>query len=111
MKLPLSILVIGDDVTTESVEKGLRDTNPKLHIIHQDSIEKALGLLESEHYDLIVSTYGTDDMDGSQLVKSVKAKCRVPLLIIQKPGDEDGILSDLTDGLDFYLIQAGKHRE
>lgn len=108
MKPPVSILVVGDDKKTEALRVGLRDTDLKIKTAFSESGNEALSLIEKDHYDLIISLYGTRDMDGPRLIEAIVVKKGdIPLAVIVNQGNEESILNDLAGGLDFDLIAAG----
>lgn len=107
MATPFSLLIIGNDSTAEIIRKGLEDLNIKIKTEFLRSGKKALPVIESGEYDLIISEYKTRDLSRSDLVESLKEKCRnIPLAIIADPEDEKDILKDLYSGTEFGLVPS-----
>ena len=65
------------------------------------------GLEEAVHNspDLVLLDLGLPDVDGTELLKMIRAVSAVPVIVITARGDDEVVVSTLDSGADDYLIK------
>jgi len=65
------------------------------------------GLEEAVHNspDLVLLDLGLPDVDGTELLKMIRAVSQVPVIIITARGDDEVVVSTLDSGADDYLVK------
>ena len=70
--------------------------------------QEGLGLLEAEHFDLLVLDLMLPDMDGYEVLRRVRSDERyndIPILILSARADPDAISKGMELGADGYLTK------
>ncbi len=73
-----------------------------------DSAGKALEGLElavKDHPDLVIMDLGLPDVDGTELLRMIRAVSEVPVVVITARGEDDVVVSTLDAGADDYLVK------
>lgn len=66
--------------------------------------EEALDLLHSSKFDAVISDYQMSQMDGIELLKTVKSENPdMPFILFTGRGREEVVIEALNNGADFYL--------
>ena len=94
------------EVTKEFLEKG-----GEIQVESEDAAESVLPRLLRNRYDVIVSDYQMPNMNGLQLLKSLK-RCgyTTPFIIFTGKGREEIAIEALNSGASFYLQKGGDPR-
>lgn len=71
---------------------------------------EGLGLLEKKKYDLIISEWNMPNMDGLDLLKSVRSSKNlylqnVPFIILTTESKKENILAAINAGVNNYIIK------
>lgn len=75
-------------------------------ISHFDSGERALAVLDVEHFDLIILDVMLPGIDGFQVCRKVRqADSRVPILMLTARGEDADRVEGLENGADDYLTK------
>ena len=102
---PLRVLVIDDE---PPIRKLLR-VGLSAHgyqIIEASSGKMALEFLGGQTPDLIVLDLGLPDMQGHELLRTMRARNdRVPIVVLSSRDDEDGKVQALDSGADDYVTK------
>lgn len=81
------VLVIDDNATNLKIlQTQLQQW--MLAPVLADSAEKALDILKSQTFDLIITDMQMPDMDGLQLSRCIKSKYNTPIILLSSIGDE-----------------------
>lgn len=84
------------------MEQGLRITTAS-------SARKAMELIESRHFDVVVSDYQMPRMDGIELLKLLRSKrINVPFVLFTGWGREDVAIAALNNGADYNIQKGGE---
>ena len=73
-----------------------------------ESASKAIEGLElavKDHPDLVVMDLGLPDVDGTELLRMIRAVSEVPVVVITARGEDDVVVSTLDAGADDYLVK------
>ncbi len=102
---PLRVLVIDDEPPIRKLLRvGL--TAHGYQTIEASSGKMALELLGLEPPDLIVLDLGLPDMQGHELLRTMRARNdRVPIVVLSSRDDEAGKVQALDSGADDYLTK------
>jgi DNA-binding response OmpR family regulator len=75
---------------------------------HVESADRALQGLElavKGSPDLVVMDLGLPDVDGTELLRMIRAVSQVPVIVITARGADDVVVSTLDSGADDYLVK------
>ena len=101
---PFQILIVEDD---PSIRK-LISTTLKLHgytYITAADGKEAVMLSLSVKPDLILLDLGLPDMDGMDIIRSVRSWSQLPIIVISARGNDRDKISALDEGADDYLTK------
>jgi len=104
----ISVLYIDDDqVLLDSGRQYMEhDTNIKVNTVL--SAREALQLLKTDVFDAIISEYEMPDIDGIQLLKSVREKFpKIPFIIFTGKNREEIFIESINNGADYYVKKGG----
>ncbi|NHJ84890.1 MAG: PAS domain S-box protein [Asgard group archaeon] len=106
----IKILLVDDEENLLEVSKVyLERINDKVHITTADSALTALGILEKEPFDIIISDYQMPKMDGLQFLSKLRSDGNdIPFIIFTGKGREEVVIQALNLGADFYLQKGGE---
>jgi two-component system cell cycle response regulator CtrA len=99
----MDILLIEDDPTTShSVELMLKRAN--IGVAHADLGEEGLGLALAHHYDLILLDLGLPDMEGLDVLRTLRAaNVDTPILVLTGSDDDEVMMESFDIGATDYL--------
>ena len=102
---PLRVLVIDDEPPIRKLLRvGL--TAHGYQTIEASSVKMALELLGREPPDLILLDLGLPDMQGHELLRTMRARNdRVPIVVLSSRDDEAGKVQALDSGADDYVTK------
>lgn len=100
----LKVLVVDDEPPIRKLLRmGLATAN--YHILEAPNAKTALGLL-SENPDLVILDLGLPDMDGHELLRTIRSRAEnVPIVVLSSRGDEAGKVRALDYGADDYVTK------
>lgn len=99
-----SIVVIEDDQhIRQSIARLLAESG-------HDVVTSGTAMAGLEHTvqgapDLVLLDLGLPDLDGTELLKMIRAVTAVPVIVITARGDDEAVVSTLDGGADDYLIK------
>lgn len=99
-----SVLLVEDDQT-------IRQRLSEFLSSRGHSVEAAATGMDGVHeatsgdFDIIVLDLGLPDLDGTQVLKMIRAVSKVPIIVATARDDEDEIVSVLGDGADDYVVK------
>jgi two-component system KDP operon response regulator KdpE len=101
---PLTVLVVDDEPPIRRLLRmGL--STQGYHILDAPTAKAALELL-AQSPDLIILDLGLPDMEGLELLRTIRARSeRVPIVVLSSRGDEGGKVAALDLGADDYLTK------
>jgi len=67
--------------------------------------EEACALIASESPDLVLLDLGLPDMDGTEVIKTVRSKSELPIIVISARMDESDKVQALDIGADDYITK------
>jgi two-component system KDP operon response regulator KdpE len=100
----LKILVIEDDkyisnFIAMSLEKG------HYQVISADSGAAGMFMFTSYHPDIILLDLGLPDMDGLEIIRSIRETSEIPILVVSARGQEREKIEALDLGADDYITK------
>ena len=100
---PVIIVIEDDPPILRFLRTGLRAQNFTVH----EAVTGKQGIIEAEvrKPDLIILDLGLPDMDGVEVVKSVRTWSSVPILILSARSHEQNKIDALDAGADDYLTK------
>ena len=104
MTIREKILVIEDEKSISHFISTVLNNNG-YEAMQAQTGEEALSMISSHCPDLIILDLGLPDMDGSEIIRSVRAWSRMPIIIISARSAEIDKASALDMGADDYLTK------
>ena len=101
---PFHILIVEDD---QSV-RNLISTTLKVHgysFVAAGSAGEAILLSVSDKPDLVLLDLGLPDMDGVEVIRSIRSWSTLPVIVISARGDDSDKIQALDEGADDYLTK------
>ena len=109
LKIPMKILLVDDD--TEFLEQAklfLEMNDSSFNVTVCETASNALGKLEDDNFDIIVSDYMMPVMGGLVFLKKIREKGDdIPFIIFTGKGREEVAMDALNLGADRYLQKGG----
>jgi DNA-binding NtrC family response regulator len=99
-----SVLIIDDDFAALKALTSLVTALGAQKVSEAESAEDGLTLLEKQRFDLIISDYRLDGMNGVEFLENVRARGnKTPVLVLSGAPDKAGVIrtSQLTKA-DFF---------
>ena len=107
-KVKLRVLQVDDESSFLKVAKQCLEMQGPFQIDTAESVEEALGKLEKERYDAIVSEYQMPGKDGLVFLKELRMKGNnTPFVIFTGKGREEVAIEALNLGANGYFIKSG----
>ncbi|MDO4982967.1 MAG: response regulator transcription factor [Eubacteriales bacterium] len=104
MKVRDKILVVDDEKTISGYIKAVLTSNG-YDVIVSGSGSEALSMISSHCPDLVVLDLGLPDMDGTDIISSVRSWTQLPIIVVSaRTHEQDKVLS-LDLGADDYLTK------
>src|SRR5271169_2794161 len=106
--MPLDVLIVDDSAAIRKiVQRVLRQAELPLGQIYEagDGLE-ALKTLEGQHVDLVLADINMPNMDGIQLLESIKANDKwkhLPVVMVTTEGSESKVMSAAKLGAVGYV--------
>jgi PAS domain S-box-containing protein len=108
-KSVIHVLHIDDDPSLQEITKlMLLDLDSSFQIDCACSVDEALEILSTRHYDVVVSDYEMPQKDGLQFLKELREqKNDVPFILFTGKGREEVVIKALNLGADGYINKQG----
>lgn len=108
MSKSLNILVVDDSTTMQRIIKNtLHRLNFNNITLANDGVE-ALDLILSNSYDLLITDWNMPNMNGLELVKTVRSKQKyadLPIIMVTTEGGKAEVITALRAGVNNYIVK------
>ena len=98
------ILIVEDEANIRSFIKANLETSD-YQVLCAETCALGMMMYASHHPDLIVLDLGLPDMDGSEIIRSVRSWSRMPIIVISARSAELDKAAALDMGADDYLTK------
>jgi len=104
----ISVLYVDDEEVLLDIGKTYLERTGKLKVDITTSVSRALELLSTSHYDVVVSDYQMPEMDGIEFLKNLRRQFpKLPFIIFTGKGREEVAVEAFEYGADFYMQKGG----
>ena len=108
----MKILVVDDEPDViKVIAMSFRMQQPAWEVISAEDGPEALDLLEQERPDLVLLDIGLPDMNGFEVLKSMRLFSDVPVVMLTVRDDELSKVQGLELGADDYVTKPFSHLE
>jgi len=97
------VLVEDDHTIRETVARFLAGLGH--HVVTSGRALEGLEQVVSESPDLVLLDLGLPDLDGTELLKMIRAVTAIPVIVITARGDDGDVVHHLDAGADDYLVK------
>ena len=105
----IRVLYVDDEQGLLELGKLYLERSGELTVTITPHTHEAIRILEHERFDVIISDYQMQEMDGIEFLKYLKKKGNTtPFIIFTGKGREDVVIEALNAGADFYLQKGGE---
>jgi PAS domain S-box-containing protein len=103
------ILYVDDEPGLLEIGKRFLERSGQLSVDVITSAPAALTLLASKEYDAIIADYQMPEMNGIELLKTIRTSGKtIPFILFTGKGREEVVIQALNEGADFYLQKGGE---
>ena len=104
----ISVLYVDDDLSLLEIGKLFLERTGEFQVELRDSAVKAVDLLKTTTFDIIISDYEMPVMNGLEFLKEVRSTLgEIPFILFTGRGREEVVIQALNDGADYYLQKGG----
>jgi len=104
MSKPTLLIVDDEKPTREGLRAALED---RYEVYLAEDVATAMGLLEQEHFDALLTDFRLPTEDGMKLIVRAKALAQPPVCILMTAyGSEDLAVQAMKDGADDYIAKG-----
>ena len=99
-----AILVVDDE---PAIRRLLRNTLSvqDFRVVEAATGKEALEAVRHDKPDLVILDLGLPDLDGLEIIRTVRATSHVPIVVLSSRGDEKGKVTALDLGADDYVTK------
>lgn len=109
MTATISILYVDDDPGLLEIGRIFLERSGPFAVETVTSAPAALDLLNTRHFDAIISDFMMPEMDGLQFLKTVRGSGNsIPFIMLTGRGCEEVAIQALNEGATYYLQKGGK---
>lgn len=104
----INVLVVDDFATMRRIIKNLLKQIGYERIEEAEDGLKALQMLKSSKFDLIISDWNMPQMTGIELLQAVRkdpAMSKTPFLMVTAEADKDNVLMAIKMGVSNYIVK------
>ncbi len=104
----MKILIVDDFSTMRRIIKNLLRDLGFTNTQEADDGQTALPLLQSTHFDLLVTDWNMPGMQGIDLLKAVRADpklCKLPVLMVTAEQKREQIIEAAKAGVNGYIVK------
>jgi len=108
MDLKINILIVDDFPSMRDLIKGILKHMGFSNFIEAEDGAEALRLIENEKIDLIISDWIMPNMNGLDLLKTIKDRKGlkdIPFIIVTADGAKDKVLTAIEAGVSNYIVK------
>ena len=99
-------LIIEDDPEiVESVSLAFQILWPEVKVYCADQGKKAIDLVESETYSVIILDLGLPDVSGYEVLRQIRCFSPVPVIILTVKSEEGDVVKGLEWGADDFIVK------
>ena len=99
-----SILVVEDDDRIRSFIETVLTSNG-YNVLETANARTALAMAASHNPDLLLLDLGLPDMDGQQIIRSIREWSRMPIVVVSARSQERDTVTALDNGADDYVTK------
>ena len=110
MKIKDKVLIVEDEQSISSFISMILTANGYDTIIVNTG-EEALTMISSHCPDLIVLDLGLPDIDGTQVIESIRSWSNMPIIVISARSEDKDKITALDAGADDYLVKPFSFQE
>lgn len=103
----IRVLVLDDEADFLELCQEYLGREEGLDAAFVSSPAKALDMLASDEYQVVVSDHNLPGMDGLQFMHAARSMRKIPFILITGHGREGLAIEALRNGADFYMEKAG----
>lgn len=103
----IRVLVLDDEADFLELCQEYLGHDEWLDAAFVSSPTKALDMLASDEYQVVVSDHDLPGMDGLQFMRAARSMRKIPFILITGHGREGLAIDALRNGADFYMEKAG----
>lgn len=97
------VLLVDDEPAFLQAMKDYLDDTSGFAIECTSSPEKALEKIKTDRYHVVVSDYSMPEMNGVELLKSIRTYTQLPFILLTGMDDRQIIDDAIMNDVDFYL--------
>ncbi|OPX70670.1 MAG: putative diguanylate cyclase [Methanoregulaceae archaeon PtaB.Bin108] len=104
----ISVLCVDDETPLCELAKRMLEETKEFTVDTAGSAEEALAKVNTTSYDVIVSDYQMNGMDGIAFLKALRSSgSKIPFIICVDTSRKEVIISAFENGADFYIGKDG----
>jgi PAS domain S-box-containing protein len=108
---PISLLYVDDEQVLLDLVKEFLERGGAFEVDIAHSAEEALGLLKKRNYEGVISDYQMPEMDGIELLQSIRSHYPdIPFILFTGKGREEIVIQAIDAGADYYVQKGGEAR-
>jgi two-component system, chemotaxis family, chemotaxis protein CheY len=104
----MKVLIVDDFATMRKIVRNvLRQINIE-NVIEAENGKHALGMLDKETFDLIISDWIMPEMTGIDFLRACKEdeeKKKVPFIMVTAEAQKESVLEAIKAGVDNYIVK------
>ena len=105
----LSVLYVDDESILLDVCKRYLERRSDIAVTTAETVEKALVLIETFRFDVILSDYQMPRTDGITFLKILQEKrCSIPFILFTGKGREEVVIEAINNGATYYIQKGGE---
>lgn len=104
MNNKLVVLLIEDEIAISNFISTILKTN-EYNVIKAQNGKDAISMAASHCPDLILLDLGLPDMDGAEVIKSIRSWSNLPIIVVSARGYEQDKVNSLDLGADDYITK------
>ena len=108
----MKVLIIEDDrEIIEAISLAFKIRWPEAEVVSTRLGEKGVELVESEAPDIVILDLGLPDINGFEVLRSIRLFSQVPTIILTVRSDEADVVKGLEYGADDYITKPFRQLE
>lgn len=104
MKPHQLILIVEDDEAISRLLQLAFTQQGHRPLVARDR-QSALREIQTRSPDMILLDLGLPDGDGKELIRSIRAELKIPIIVVSARSDEEEIIAALDEGADDYITK------